>query len=80
MENGRYGYVRGWMEDNNTQGYWDITIKNIGERAFVLTTARWPDWCMTMQDNAKGWVAGSKGKQGPEGQIKLLDANSGVNC
>ena len=79
MAKGYYGYIRGEKKDHGPQGSWKFTVKNIGERAFVLTTEKWPNQHMVMQyhqyRNHKGWVTSSGTEVKLEGQIKLFPAN-----
>lgn len=75
MQDNGTGNVKGWNGDPGPQGHWKLTKKDtttIGDRNFntyLLSTEKWPNWFMYMENNASGNVRGWNGDPGVQGHF-----------
>ena len=80
MQSDSVGNVRGWKGDPGPQGHFKVEVEVVcqarpetftgtpkGDIIFTLTTEKWPDWYVYMQDNGVGNVRGWGSHPGDSG-------------
>lgn len=82
MQDNSDGNVRGWEEDPGDQGWWTVSKSLFSKTnlfqpktnlTYRMTTAKWRNCYMYMQDNGDGNVRGwNKEDPGPQGHFKFI--------
>ena len=61
----------------DAQSRFSFKAKSYIDNMFYIKSAKWPDWYMIMNSDAKGYCRGWKGKPGTQGQWKVVQFKDG---